>query len=405
MWENELFAERVVRVEKPSSHYTYLRAPNGNYLGADGNELGTFDYVDDKAIWDKIDGSAGYRHIVTGLVLHAENVADGCILRYHGNTLASNGSTSHNGAVFTPTHGPAELPSVYLQRFKENGWIALPGIIDDATLTELERASCTGRWDSETYDRSKLALTASFAVAKAATEPLSLWLIRQYMGTHEIRLGHSPSFAVLEKDDGQRDVQGWHSDYPYLWGIAGRSGSTNGNWIRTHKVDELVLGVQRNLCVSEFRKENGATAFKLGTHTRGEGPPDDWGTGVIYRAKGYRAKHGLPYNGPEADIIEAPAGTYLVYDARLWHRAGVNRKDRKRAAMFQAVIPMYIMPFMDTSQPYKEFLHSPLVNELTELEQQELQSIMLSKIVGPRGHFAITTDDELTQLIQQPISS
>ncbi|MBV7334277.1 hypothetical protein KFU94_39785 [Chloroflexi bacterium TSY] len=37
-----------------------------------------------------------------------------------------------------------------------------------------------------------------------------------------------------------------------------------------HKVDELVLGVQRNLCVSAFRKENGAT--KLGSHTRGEGP-------------------------------------------------------------------------------------------------------------------------------------
>ncbi|MBV7334278.1 hypothetical protein KFU94_39790 [Chloroflexi bacterium TSY] len=94
------------------------------------------------------------------------------------------------------------------------------------------------------------------------------------------------------------------------------------------------------------------------------------GTGVIYREKGYRAKYGLPYNGPEADVIEAPEGTYLVYDSRLWHRAGVNRTDRKRAAMLMAVIPMYIMPFMDTSQPFKKFIHSPLVNELTDLENK-----------------------------------
>ncbi|MEM7130039.1 MAG: phytanoyl-CoA dioxygenase family protein [Chloroflexota bacterium] len=402
MWENELFDERVVRIEKPTSHFTLLRALNGYFLGASEDGIGTFDHVDDKAIWDKVDGANAYRHVVSSLVLDAEMSGEGCILRQDSIALAGDGSLSGEGAIFVPKHGPAELPSVYLTRFQENGWVAVPSILDAETIEELERASCTGRWDSETYDRSKLALTESAAVARAAAEPVTLWLIRQYMGTHEIRLGHSPSFAVLEKDDGQRDVQGWHSDYPYLWGIAGRNGSTNGNWIRTHQVAELVMGVQRNLCVSEFRKENGATAFKLGTHTRGEGPPDEWGTGVIYREKGYRAKHGLPYNGPEADVLEAPAGTYIIYDSRLWHRAGVNRTDKKRAAMLQAVIPMYIMPFMDTSEPYKKFINSPLVNELTELEQQEFQSIMLNKIVGPRGHFAITVDDELTELVQQP---
>jgi ectoine hydroxylase-related dioxygenase (phytanoyl-CoA dioxygenase family) len=239
-------------------------------------------------------------------------------------------------------------------------------------------------------------------VAKTAAEPVSLWLMRQYMQTYDIRLAHSPSFAVLSKDDGKRNVQGWHSDYPYLWGIANNEG---GNRIPTHKVDNLVMGVQRNLCISEFCKENGATCFKLGTHTRGEGPPEDWGTGVTHRKPGYREANGLPYNGQDADVIEAPAGSYIIYDSRTWHRAGVNRSEHKRAAMLQAVVPMYIMPFMDTSRLYKDFIHSPLIEELTARERKELEALMVNKIDGPRGKFAITIDEELSELAGKSESS
>ena len=161
------------------------------------------------------------------------------------------------------------------------------------------------------------------------------------------------------------------------------------------------MGVQRNLCVSEFTKENGATCFKLGSHTRGEGPPAEWGNGNTTRAPGYREAKGLPYSGPDADVIEAPPGSYIVYDSRIWHRAGVNRTKHKRAAMLQAVVPMYIMPFMDTSRPYKDFIHSPLVEELTELERKELEAIMVNRIVGPGGQLAITVDEELTELVKR----
>ena len=93
-------------------------------------------------------------------------------------------------------------------------------------------------------------------------------------------------------------------------------------------------------------------------------------------------------------------GSYIVYDSRIWHRAGVNRSERKRAAMLQAVVPMYIMPFIDTSRPYKDFIHSPLVEELTEREQKELEAIMVHKMVGSGGHLAITVDEELTEKIR-----
>ena len=399
-YENELFQERVVRVERPSKHFTLLRAPNGEFLGASDDGLAVFDYVDDKTIWESVEGGTAYRHVVTDLVLEAAatDAAKGCYLRHKGVQLAGDGAAVvDKGAIFSAGHGPAHLPSEYLKSLKENGWVCLPAIIAPDSVEELEQVSCTGRWDSETYERSKGALVKSIAVARAAAEPVSLWLMRQYMRTSEIRLGHPPGFAILTPDDGERDVQGWHSDFPYHWGIFATRGT--GPEIPTHNFSELVMGVQRNLCVSEFRKENGATCFKLGSHVLGDGPPDEWGPGHIYRQQGYRAAHGLPYNGPDADVVEAPGGSYILYDSRIWHRAGVNRTERKRAALLQAVIPVYIVPKTDTSRTYRNFIESPLVEELTPLELKELKALMITKIEGSGGKQVVTIDETLTAMV------
>lgn len=102
---------------------------------------------------------------------------------------------------------------------------------------------------------------------------------------------------------------------PYLWGIAGTSKGKE-NQIPEHLVDGLALGVQRNFCISDFCKENGATVFKLGSHVLAEGPLKEWGNGNAYMQRGHRAEHGIPYRGPEADVLEAPGGSIIVYDTR-----------------------------------------------------------------------------------------
>ena len=86
--------------------------------------------------------------------------------------------------------------------------------------------------------------------------------MRGYMKTRDVCLGHAPGVLALPKDDGKREVQGWHTDFPYLWGTGDRIPVPSG---------ELVLGVQRNTCVSDFTAENGATLFKLGSHTSKKG--------------------------------------------------------------------------------------------------------------------------------------
>ena len=68
--------------------------------------------------------------------------------------------------------------------------------------------------------------------------------------------------------------------------------------------------------------------------------------------------------------------------------------------MLQAVIPMFMLPFRDTSRVYKQFLNGPFVAALTELEKRELEALMVSRMLSPDGPLAITVDDELTERIR-----
>lgn len=391
MAHREPFAETVTAFEPPARRHVLIRSSSGGFLGTeDGAGIAVFDHVDDKAVWDEADD--GFRHVVTGAHVTAEPGDSGtCRLRFEDAAVGVDGRAADEGALFTPGHGPERLPSEYLRAFREHGWVCLTGILAPDIVDELHRVSCTGPYADREYDRSRQPLCQTHALARQAVEPVSLWLLREYMGTNNIRLGHTPSFAILGKDDGERDVQGWHSDFPYLWGIGGRA--SGGGRIPVLPGD-LVLGVQRNVCVSEFTKVGGATAFKLGSHALNSGPPEDWGTGNTYGQRGYRKEHGLPYNGPDADIVEAPPGSIILYDSRTWHRAGVNRTDVRRAAILQAMIPSYVMPFFDTSGAYKEFLASPVADQLDEHERGEFQELMVHKV----GRMAITTDRELTEL-------
>ena len=377
---------RVVRIAEPTRHYRYLQASNGDWLAsADGEALGTQGHVDDAAVWEAVDG--GFRHVASGLALTADATAVESVtrLRHEGREVCRGSDGNSNGA-FTVGHGPEKLPSQYLDELNENGWVSLTCVLPPAVTDGLQQVGGVDAYEGRETKR-ETPLAQHPAVAKVTVEPISLWLTREYMQTRDIRLGHSPGISALTPDDGQREVQGWHTDFPYLWGTGDRIPVPSG---------DLVLGMQRNVCVSDFRKDNGATLFKLGSHASNRPPPKEWGISTQTYRKGHRARQGLPYGGPQADVIEAPAGTVILYDARTWHRAGVNSTKRKRGAMIQAIVPSYIIPFMDTSATYKAFLKSAAHDQVTERERKELDKLMVHKIMGPAGMFAITVDEELT---------
>ena len=135
-----------------------------------------------------------------------------------------------------------------------------------------------------------------------------------------------------------------------------------------------IKAVQRNVCISDFRKDNGATAYKLGSHRADTLPPPEWNPG----------RHGddpaaRPYSGPNADVVEAPAGSIVLYDARTWHRAGFNRSDHKRASMLMSFQTADVIPKRDTRPTCKKLHESPVYQELNAREQREITELMMNQ--------------------------
>tara|TARA_B100000470_G_C19665898_1_gene335310 strand:+ start:553 stop:792 length:240 start_codon:yes stop_codon:yes gene_type:complete len=78
----------------------------------------------------------------------------------------------------------------------------------------------------------------------------------------------------------------------------------------------------------------------------------------------------------------------------------VNRTDQRRAAILEAMTPSFLMPFGDTSMPYKQFIKGPIVDQLLKRDQTAFAELMVHKVIGPGGMGAITVDKELTELFQ-----
>ena len=389
----DTFQERAVRFAQPVSHYAMVVAPDGLYLGVDEDgATHVTETISDNLMWRR--RGTRLEHALSSVVLESIEADEGrCRLTRAGAPLDANGQQASRGGVFSVTRGPEQFPSEYLAHLKTHGWVVLAAVLSPDITDSLQRIACTDGYSERTPDRSRRQICQGGALAKTAVEPVSVWLARQYMQTDDIRLAHSPGIGVMTPDDGQRTVQGWHSDYPYHWGINadGKVPTPSG---------ETVMGVQRITCVSEFTKYRGATAFKLGSHALDRGPPEDWGVAAEAYRPGYRAANGLPYNGPEADVIEAPAGSMILFDTRTWHRAGINRSDRNRAAILTDITPAYIVPYSDTTADYRTLVDSDAYDELDEREQREFQRLMIHRFLGPAGpRSVIGTDKELTERI------
>ena len=352
MWREGEFQERVVKVDEPAHHFSFLTTPDGVMLGLDDNGyLALFDDADDRVIWDRMDD--GITHVATGKDVAVDFDGDDCQL--------SVGSASHD---LTVRHGPEKLPSAYLEHLRREGWVCLTSILSPDIVDGLQRVAGTDNYEHLEMDTTSPRVCQDVTVGQAIGEPISLWLIRQYMQTRDLHLGHPPGFGVLRPYDGKSKVQGWHADIPYIPSIG-------GNIVADRKGP--IKAVQRNVCVSDFKKANGATAFKLGSHLF-DNPPPEWNP----------ARHGgpenaRPYSGPDADVVEAPAGSIILYDARTWHRAGFNHSEHKRAAMLQSFQAADVIPKRDTRPTCKKLHDSPVYQKLNDRQQREITELLMNQ--------------------------
>ena len=357
MSEQQLFQERVVKVDQPQHHFQLLIAPDGQLLSmTDQGVLELSADADDRVVWDQT--PTGFRQVATDRDITADVDAARCVVSV-GRSVGSGRTT------FAVCHGPEKLPSEYLAHMQREGWVCLTSILAPEVVEGLERVAGTDRYEHLEVNNGSPKVCQSVSVGRAITEPVSLWLIRQYMRTRDLHLGHPPGFRVLAPDDGQSRLGGSHSDIPYT--------SSTGGGIADRKGP--IKAVQRNVCVSDFTKFRGATVFKLGSHLAETSPPPEWNQ--FRDAK--PGERGLPYGGPEADVVEAPGGSIILYDARTWHRAGINRSQHKRGAMLSSFQTVDVVPKTDTKYAYGRLLESPIYQELNAREQHEIADLFLNQ--------------------------
>ena len=77
------------------------------------------------------------------------------------------------------------------------------------------------------------------------------------------------------------------------------------------------LGLQCNMCIDEYTRENGGTMYEPGSWRLGKKPPPE-----------YRENNA--HISPEAANLIAPPGSVFCYHAATWHRMYPNTSDRAR---------------------------------------------------------------------------
>ncbi len=145
------------------------------------------------------------------------------------------------------------------------------------------------------YDDAFLALASNPAVLALALELLGpAFILNQQNG-------------VSNPGDGETYVQGaWHRDLPYQ-----------------HFTSSRPLAINALFCIEDFTAETGATEV-LTASQKAEAFPDE------------------PVAAATGAQVLAPAGSFLVMDAMLYHRGGRNRSGRER----RAVNHVYSIPFI-----------------------------------------------------------
>jgi len=150
--------------------------------------------------------------------------------------------------------------------------------------------------------RALLAYDSSFL--EIATDARLIEICKRLLGEYFILMLQN---GVVNRPIQQPHHQAaYHRDLPYQ-----------------HFVSSRPLAVSALFCLDPFEPENGSTMFMAGSHKMEEFPSDD-----------YIQKMESP--------ISAPAGSIIVFDSMLFHRAGINRSQAVR----RGVNNVFALPFL-----------------------------------------------------------
>jgi ectoine hydroxylase-related dioxygenase (phytanoyl-CoA dioxygenase family) len=205
----------------------------------------------------------------------------------------------------------------------------LPAPTDDLDRAEADLrqhgiCAVTGALSGSTLETARADLYAAAAHDRARGREQRFALDYAHDDTNQRVwnvLSRSPVFIDLAEHPAAlrllRSVLGW----PMLLGNLSANITAPGGGEMVLHADQIFVptpwpaepqGANAAWCLDDFTADNGATCFVPGSH-RLHRPP-----------------------GPDDDVtavpMEAPAGTLVVFESRLWHRTGFNRTDDQRRA-------------------------------------------------------------------------
>ena len=193
--------------------------------------------------------------------------------------------------------------AAHAERIRLAGYSVLPGAFDERETKEFStRLDEVLRRQTEEFGRERLEcigdeftarcpLLYDDAFLKLATHPPLLALVRLLLGDYVVLMQQN---GVINPPKEVHTQGAFHRDLPYQ-----------------HFTSSRPLAVGALFCIDPFRVETGATTVIPGSHHTEQFPSPDVAAALEVS-------------------VEAEPGSFVVFDAMLFHRAGNNRSGRIR---------------------------------------------------------------------------
>jgi len=214
------------------------------------------------------------------------------------------------------------------------GYCVIPGVLTAAEVDQLRKqldavaaqeGTAGTAWFSHRNQRVFMLLNKGACFLELIDHALALTLAESLLGKHLLLSSLTANTAA----PGNRP-QPLHADQGYLPTPWLRVEATNLIW-----------------ALDEFNASNGATRIVPGSHHLDTEPLTDESPTVP---------------------IEAPAGSLVCLDGRVWHGTGVNRTEHPRRALFA----YYCRPYLRQQENFSRSLHLAIRRNLTSRQRELL---------------------------------
>lgn len=215
----------------------------------------------------------------------------------------------------------------HVEEITVNGFTVVESALDDSQLNETRRridevyqyqakevggAPNLARINDELVARCLLAYDEFFLAT--ATNPKVLAILEKLMGDYVTILQQN---AIINMPGNKNYQSSWHRDLSYQHFIASRP-----------------LAVSALFCIDDFSEATGGTYMLPASHKVERFP-----------SKEFVQKH--------ERVVNAAAGSVLVFDSMLFHRGGFNRSDHPRRGLNH----MYALPFIKQQISFPRMLN------------------------------------------------